>query len=293
VSLPQKTPIIIVKKSADHDDGHGGAWKVAYADFVTAMMALFIVLWLLSASEKVQKAVGGYFQDPTGKGRQTGTTNSGAGETLTINRQDLQKLKEKLEEVLKQIPALQRMQKQVKMTLTTEGLRIDLIETERGLFFESGNPRPTDAGNELLQALATELAKIPNKIAIEGHTDSRPFGRADYSNWELSADRANAARRVLAESGLEGGRISQVRGFADQRLLKKDDPTNPANRRISIIVRNDGLDQQEEAMSQAQPPAPDPATADAAKSDAAKPDAAKSDTPKAEPQKAEAPKEAK
>lgn len=274
MSLPQNTPIIIVKKSGDHDDAHGGAWKVAYADFVTAMMALFIVLWLLSASEKVQKAVGGYFQDPTGKGRQTGTTNSGAGETLTINRQDLQKLKEKLEEVLKQIPALQHMQKQVKMTLTTEGLRIDLIETERGLFFESGNPRPTDAGNELLQALATELAKIPNKIAIEGHTDSRPFGRPDYSNWELSADRANAARRVLAESGLADGRISQVRGFADQRLLKKDDPTNPANRRISIIVRNGGLDQQEEAMAQAQPPAPaaEPAAAETAKTETAKAD---------------------
>src|ERR1035438_3075511 len=111
MSAKQAHPrIIIVKKhSGDHDEGHGGAWKVAYADFVTAMMALFIVLWLLSASEKVQKAVGGYFLDPTGKGRQTGSTNSGAGETLTFNRQDLQKLKEKLEEVLKQIPALQQI----------------------------------------------------------------------------------------------------------------------------------------------------------------------------------------
>jgi chemotaxis protein MotB len=241
--------IIVRKKHADHDDGHGGAWKVAYADFVTAMMALFIVLWLLSASEKVQKAVGGYFQDPTGKGRQTGTTNSGAGETLTMNRQDLQRLKEKLEEVLKQIPALQHMEKQVRMTLTTEGLRIDLIETASGLFFESGNPKPTEAGNELLKTLAAELSKLPNSVAIEGHTDSTPYGRRDYSNWELSADRANAARRVLEESGLGPGRISQVRGFADQRLLKKDDPTSPSNRRISIIVRNAGLDQQEEAIA--------------------------------------------
>ena len=117
-SLSAKTtvrPIIIVrKKVAHHDDAHGGAWKVAYADFVTAMMALFIVLWLLSASEKVQKAVGGYFQDPTGKGRQTGTTNAGAGETLTLNRQDLEHLKEKLEEVLKQIPAFQHMENQIR-----------------------------------------------------------------------------------------------------------------------------------------------------------------------------------
>src|ERR1019366_5204103 len=105
--------IIVKKRAAAHDEGHGGAWKVAYADFVTAMMALFIVLWLLSASEKVQKAVGGYFLDPTGKGRQTGTTNAGAGETLTLNREDLQHLKEKLEEVLRQIPAFQHMEKQI------------------------------------------------------------------------------------------------------------------------------------------------------------------------------------
>jgi len=250
------TPIIIRKRSAEHDDAHGGAWKVAYADFVTAMMALFIVLWLLSASEKVQKAVGGYFQDPTGKGRQTGTTNAGAGETLTLNREDLQRLKEKLEEIVKQIPSLQRLQNQVRITLTTEGLRIDLIETEHGLFFETGNPKPSEAGIELLRVLAGELAMLPNKVVIEGHTDSRPYGRSDYSNWELSADRANAARKILVEFGLDADRISQVRGFADQRLLKKDDPTNPANRRISIIVRNMGLDQQEEQMAQGDPQAP-------------------------------------
>jgi chemotaxis protein MotB len=264
LSAKSNAPIIIVRKySGDHDDAHGGAWKVAYADFVTAMMALFIVLWLLSASEKVQKAVGGYFLDPTGKGRQTGSTNSGVGETLTLNRDTLQNLKEKLEQVLKQIPAFEHMEKQIRITLTTEGLRVDLIETERGLFFEAGNPKPTEAGTELLKVLAAELVKLPNKVAIEGHTDARPYGRADYSNWELSADRANAARRILAESGMPEDRISQVRGFADQRLLKKDDPTNPSNRRISIIVRNSGLDQQEEAVAQggiaAAPPAQEPA----------------------------------
>jgi chemotaxis protein MotB len=257
LSAKKGAPIIIVRKrSAEHDDEHGGAWKVAYADFVTAMMALFIVLWLLSASEKVQKAVGGYFLDPTGKGRQTGTTSAGQGEILTLSRQDLQRLKEKLEEAMKQIPAFEHMEKQIKITLTTEGLRVDLIETEHGLFFETGNPKPTDAGKALLKALADELAKLPNKIAIEGHTDATPFGRSDYSNWELSADRANAARRILEESGLDNTRVSQVRGFADQRLLKKDDPTDPSNRRISIIVRNTGLDQQEEAVAQGQSNSP-------------------------------------
>ena len=253
-------PIIVIKKKVAHGGHHGGAWKVAYADFVTAMMALFIVLWLLSASEKVQKAVGGYFQDPTGVGRQTGTTNAGIGETLTVNRKDLKDLKDKLEEVMKQIPELQRMQNQVRMTITAEGLRIDLLETERGMFFDKGNPKPSEAGSELLKVLAGELVKLPNKIAIEGHTDATPYGRAEYSNWELSSDRANAARRILVETGLDQGRISQVRGFADQRLLLKDDATNPSNRRISIIVRNEGLDQQEEKFAEA-PAADAPAPA--------------------------------
>ncbi len=255
-------PIIIIHKKADHhDDEHGGAWKVAYADFVTAMMALFIVLWLLSASEKVQKAVGGYFQDPTGKGHQVGSTSAGVGETLTLTEKQLKEIKEKIEQAMKQIPAFKDMQNQIKMTMTAEGLRIDLLETKRGLFFDTGNPKPTEAGGELLKVLAGELVKLPNKIAIEGHTDSTPYGRPDYSNWELSADRANAARRILTESGLDDNRISQVRGFADQRLLLKDDPTNPSNRRISIIVRNQGMDATEEKVaSTPQPAAPAPAT---------------------------------
>ena len=249
MSANKNAPIIIVRKAAGHhDDEHGGAWKVAYADFVTAMMALFIVLWLLSASEKVQKAVGGYFQDPTGKGRQTGTTNSGVAETLSLNQNQLQQLKQKIEQAMKEMPTFKQLQNQIKMTITPEGLRIDLLETKSGMFFENADPKPTKAGAELLKVLADNLAKLPNKVVIEGHTDSVPFGRPDYSNWELSADRANAARRILADSGLDPNRISQVRGFADQRLLLKNDPTNPSNRRISIIVRNQGLDETEEKM---------------------------------------------
>jgi chemotaxis protein MotB len=252
-------PIIIVhKKAGHHDDEHGGAWKVAYADFVTAMMALFIVLWLLSASEKVQKAVGGYFQDPTGQGKQTGSTSAGVGETLTLTKDQLQQIKDKIQEAMKQLPAFKDMQNQIKMTVTAEGLRIDLLETKRGLFFDTGNPTPTPAGGEILKLLANELAKLPNKIVIEGHTDSTPYGRPDYSNWELSADRANAARRILTQSGLDDTRISQVRGFADQRLLLKNDPTNPSNRRISIIVRNQGMDAHEEDVA-SQPAGPAPA----------------------------------
>jgi chemotaxis protein MotB len=209
------------------------------------------VLWLLSASQQVQKAVGGYFQDPTGHGHMTGSTNAGVGETLTLTKDQLPHIKEKIEQAMKQIPAFKGLQNQIKMTMTAEGLRIDLLETQRGLFFDTGNPSPTQAGGEVLKVLAAELVKLPNKIVIEGHTDSTPYGRPDYSNWELSADRANAARRILTESGLEDSRISQVRGFADQRLLLKDDPTNPSNRRISIIVRNQGMDAQEEKLANA------------------------------------------
>jgi chemotaxis protein MotB len=157
------------------------------------------------------------------------------------------------------MPSFKDMQNQIKMTITPEGLRIDLLETKRGMFFDTGNPTPTEAGGELLKVLATELAKLPNKIVIEGHTDSTPYGRPDYSNWELSADRANAARRILTASGLDATRISQVRGFADQRLLLKDDPTNPSNRRISIIVRNQGQDLQDEKLGAAALPTAPPA----------------------------------
>jgi chemotaxis protein MotB len=241
-------PIIIIKKKAHHDDGHhGGAWKVAYADFVTAMMALFIVLWLLSSSEQVKKAVGGYFQDPTGKGRQTGSTNAGVGETLTLNKDNLQQIKEKLDMLMRQMPTFDRIKDQVKMSVTSEGLRIDLMETQGGMFFEAGDPRPTKAGADLITSLAAELSKLPNKVAIEGHTDSSPLRKGDYSNWELSTDRANAARRLMQSLGMRPDQVNQVRGFADQRLLSKDDPTNPKNRRISIIVRSQEFDAQEES----------------------------------------------
>jgi len=239
--------IIVVKKRAHADGHHGGAWKVAYADFVTAMMALFIVLWLLSSSQKVQKAVGGYFQDPTGKGKQTGSTNAGIGETLTLSKDNLKELKDKLEQLVRQLPSFQIIKNQIRMTVTAEGLRIDLMETSSGMFFEQGNPRPTQAGKDLLELLASQLVTLPNKVAIEGHTDSKPYGRSDYSNWELSADRANAARKIMQDAGLRPDQVSQVRGFADQRLLIKDDPSNASNRRISIIVRNPDIEMQDAA----------------------------------------------
>lgn len=231
-------PIIIIKKKSRHAGHHGGAWKVAYADFVTAMMALFIVLWLLSSSEKVRKAVGGYFQDPTGSGKLTGTTMGGIGDSLTVSKQDMHELKSKLEHVLKQMPKFTEMKGQVQLEITPEGLRIELLETEKGMFFESGSATPTGNGRELLAKLASELAKIKNTLLIEGHTDAKPFAaNASYTNWELSADRANAARRIIQEGGVSADQLMQVRGFADRRLRKPGSPNDASNRRVTLIVQ--------------------------------------------------------
>ena len=231
-------PIIVIKKKAGHGDHHGGAWKVAYADFVTAMMALFIVLWLLSSSEKVQKAVGGYFSDPSGKGNMSGTTVAGGGENIALTKDDMTKLKEKLELAMKSLPKFQDLKDQVQMTITGEGLRVELMESAKGTFFESGSPNPSATGKDILGKLSDEMGKLPNNIVIEGHTDSKPFNNGGvYTNWELSADRANASRRFMEANGLRPDQVKQIRGFADQQLRKPDDPENPGNRRISLIVQ--------------------------------------------------------
>jgi chemotaxis protein MotB len=231
-------PIIVIKKKKGHGGHHGGAWKVAYADFVTAMMALFIVLWLLSTSDETKKAVGGYFQDPKGVGKQMGSAMAGTGEALSIAKDDMVKLKEKLSNAIKQAPELKKLEHQVEMIITGEGLRIELLESEGGSFFESGRPSPTVLGSELIEVLALELGKMPNQLMIEGHTDAKPFAATgEYGNWELSSDRANAARRVMLKHGLRPDQVIQVRGFADRNLRKSKEPEDPSNRRVSIIVQ--------------------------------------------------------
>jgi chemotaxis protein MotB len=233
-------PIIIVKKKSGHGGHHGGAWKVAYADFVTAMMALFIVLWLMSSSTKETKvAIAGYFKDPLGTANKTGTSMTGTGESLQLTKQDMAQLKEKLQKTIQKINDLDKLKKNIEMTVTAEGLRIELLESEKGTFFDSGSSALNQSGQELLALLATELRKVPNHISVEGHTDAKPFtGKGSYSNWELSADRANAARRLMQQpAGLRPDQVTQVRGFADQRLRNVKDPLDAANRRISIIVQ--------------------------------------------------------
>jgi chemotaxis protein MotB len=240
---PGKTqPIIVIKKKGGHGGGHnGGAWKVAYADFVTAMMSLFIVLWLMGSSEKVKRAVSGYFNDPKGTGAQMGTTMTGTGSTVSqATTDELQKLKEKLEEEIKARKELEKLSKQIEITITPEGLRIELIEGKDGTFYEIGSAKLSGSGQELLALLGRELKTLPNSLLIEGHTDATPYSSdSGYSNWDLSADRANSARRLLQQDGVRTDQVTQVRGYADQMLRIKNNPTDPSNRRISILVKND------------------------------------------------------
>jgi len=232
------TPPIIIRKKVVHGGHHGGAWKVAYADFVTAMMALFIVLWLMNSSKQVQEAIGGYFKDPSGKSKMVGTDQSGSGDNFTLTKDNMAKLKEQLQKSVRKMNDFDKLRNQIEMTVTAEGLRIELLESASGTFFESGSQQPNDKGKELLVLLAQEMGKLPNRLSIEGHTDSKPFaGKADYGNWELSSDRANAARRLMQENGIRGDQVAQVRGFADQRLRVAKDPLDPSNRRISLIVQ--------------------------------------------------------
>jgi chemotaxis protein MotB len=230
----------VIKKKGEHGGHHGGAWKVAYADFVTAMMSLFIVLWLMGSSEKVKKAVAGYFNDPKGTANLLGTTMAGNGVAVTVEKnEDLQKLKEKLEQEIKAKKELEKLSKQIEITITAEGLRIELIEDKNGTFYESGSARLSNSGQELLALLAAELKTLPNSLLIEGHTDATQYSTdTNYSNWELSADRANSARRLLQQAGVRQDQVTQVRGYADQFLRVKSNPYDPSNRRISILVKN-------------------------------------------------------
>ncbi len=262
-----KQPIIIIKKKAGHGGHHGGAWKVAYADFVTAMMALFIVLWLMNSSKQIQVAVGGYFKDPTGTSKKVGSNQIGSGENFTLTKDNMPKLKEELQMAVRQVANFDKLKNQIEMTITSEGLRIELLESSTGTFFESGKPGLNDDGRELLVALAQQLGKLPNHISIEGHTDAKPYNwDREYSNWELSADRANSARRLMQSAGLRDDQVSQVRGYADQKLRVPSNPLEPSNRRISLIVqyivKNDDDDEKPLQTPNAEPAAKAPESPD-------------------------------
>lgn len=252
--MAENQPVVIKRKGA-HAAHHGGAWKVAYADFVTAMMALFIVLWLMNTSKQIQVAVGGYFKDPSGSSKKVGTALMGSAENFTLTQNNMDQLKEQLQKAIQHTVHFDKLKDHIEMTVTSEGLRIELLEGKNGTFFEKGVAQPTPDGEEILIKLSKELSGLPNKIALEGHTDSKPYaGTGKYSNWELSTDRANSARRLMQEEGIGAQQVTQVRGYADQRLRKPADPEDPSNRRISLIVQNLPKPEEEEEKPAASAP---------------------------------------
>jgi chemotaxis protein MotB len=242
-------PIIVVKKKGKHAGHHGGAWKVAYADFVTAMMAFFLVMWLVSQSKPVKAGVAGYFRDPgafdtprgdgiLSGGRQPSpqAPDDGKDEAAT-ERARLERSIGHIQEQLKRVPEFKTLEKQIEFTLTSDGLRIDLIDTSGSSFFDSGSAGMRSQTESILKVIARELGTLNNAITVEGHTDSLQYASTDkYTNWELSADRANAARRVMEREALKPGQIVGVRGLADRQLRIVDNRLDPRNRRVSVLV---------------------------------------------------------
>ena len=254
--MSKAAPVIIIKKKArGHHGHHGGAWKVAYADFVTAMMAFFLVLWIVGQSREVRAGVAGYFRDPgvlehersTGilPGSTTGINSDSppelrrpvSADDATIDRDLLERSAQRIRDMIKKMPELENLQGQIQVSATPEGLRIELVDSSQATFFDSASATLKPATQRILGVIARELGALGKPMAVEGHTDSRPYPSAGrYTNWELSADRANAARRALEEAGLPKGLIRAVRGFADTHPSKTDDPLSPQNRRVSILV---------------------------------------------------------
>lgn len=254
---PVKPPAILVvrkKRKGGHQGHHGGAWKVAYADFVTAMMAFFLVMWLTSQSQEVRASVAFYFRDPgvfdyqqsTGMfaGGRPGAEAGGQPRPVPpmpsakVEQELLTQAAEHIRQRLSQAESLARLRDQIEYTITSEGLRIELIERADSPFFIVGSAQLLGEAERILQIIGTELARLDNDVVLEGHTDRRPYAEGSrYGNWELSADRANAARRVVARAGLADGRIRGVRGFADTQLHVQGDPLDARNRRVSIVVR--------------------------------------------------------
>jgi chemotaxis protein MotB len=224
---------------------------VAFADFITALMALFLVLWLVGQSQKVKEAVAGHFRNPPGilDGSRSGLLpgNEGVNEAIQpkedspVSFEDemakLERSAERLQQVFGETDAFQSIRNQIQIRMTPEGLEIQLTEKAKKVLFEVGSAQPVQDTKDVLIQIAKEIGKISNRAMIAGHTDRRPYSdQRHYSNWELSSDRANGARRVLVENGMKPEQIARVVGYADTQLLNENDPYADANRRITILV---------------------------------------------------------
>lgn len=235
-----------VKKAKGHGGHHGGAWKVAYADLVTALMALFLVLWLVSqADTKLKESIANHFRSPgvfnTVKGGILSQAKKVSKEPTSLTSKDEEQMLFSVAETLKKKfasrPEFNKYADQIKIDVTAEGLKIEIIDKADKVSFPSGSAELTAEAKDILTEIANGLCELPNKINIGGHTDSHVFpSEKGYTNWELSADRANAARRVLESVCIKPSQINRILGFADTVPLIADDPYSPANRRISITV---------------------------------------------------------
>ncbi|WMW82317.1 flagellar motor protein MotB [Undibacterium cyanobacteriorum] len=274
---------IIVKRIKKHGGGHhGGAWKIAYADFVTAMMAFFLLMWLLGSTAKGNlQGIAEYFQTPLkvamSGGDGSGDSSSvikGGGKDLSLREGQTRKgdidapkktynlqaaeaalakveadrlkgLKEKIEAAIEASPTLKQFRKQLLLDITSEGLRIQMVDEKNRPMFASGNAELQPYTKEILHEIGLALNEVPNKISLSGHTDAAPYGHGEkgYSNWELSADRANASRRELIYGGMDETKVLRIVGLSSSVLFDKNDPLNPINRRISIIVMNKKAEQ--------------------------------------------------
>lgn len=245
--------IIVKKKGAGHGGHHGGSWKVAYADFVTAMMAFFMVMWIVNLKPDTKEAIESYFTNPVGftQGYAAGSRPLSKGTTPTnikrvplrmvvrdTEQRTFQQLQQAILEKLAQNDSLKALNAVVDVQITKEGLRIELVEADRGdAYFPLGSARMRPVTVLVLQLVGTELATLQHPVILEGHTDATKFGTdASYGNWELSGDRANAARRVLETVGVLDNRIIEVRGYAATMPRVPSDRFAPANRRISVLL---------------------------------------------------------
>jgi chemotaxis protein MotB len=248
-----KKVVIIKKKVVGGGGHHGGSWKVAYADFVTAMMAFFMVMWILGMDDKTKQAIEGYFANPVGykKGYgagssplSTGTSPSNVQRTplrlmvRSTEQRTFEELRKSILDKLEANDSLKKLNASWDVQVTQEGLRIELVEGDKGdTYFPSGSAKMKPVTALALQLVGSELATLQHPVILEGHTDAAPFGKdASYTNWELSADRANAARRVLESAGLGADRVQEVRGLGATQLRVPNDPLASANRRISILL---------------------------------------------------------
>lgn len=266
---PDKRPIIIIKKKIHGHGHHGGAWKVAFADFVTALMALFMVLWLVAQSPQTKSAVGAYFRDPLGiesggnteinTGPNTGgagffaggntavavdtsfSAGNGAEQRPTKELPELSNARSRLTQALMALH-MDSWARHVELTAVEEGLRIEIQDSDELQLFAAGGTKVNAAARPMLAAIAAEIGVLPNHLVIEGHTDSTP-APGKHSNWELSAERANAARRFFVDAGVRDEQVIEVRGYADRRPKLWHKPTDSRNRRISILVMLDEKDE--------------------------------------------------